>query len=82
MFMLLSMTGRAWAAATTEGLLIYSLDRSVVFDPFDLEVDVTPENVRLKLKEQEYMTALMLAFRLNEDKLITEVLESIPNSSG
>ena len=36
-------TGRCWAAATTEGVLIYSVDESFIFDPTDLDVDVTPE---------------------------------------
>lgn len=42
-------TGRSWAAATTEGVLIYSMDESFIFDPTDLDMDVTPE-VSLRLK--------------------------------
>ncbi|KAK2164936.1 hypothetical protein LSH36_57g02051 [Paralvinella palmiformis] len=57
-----SPTGRAWAATTTEGLLLYSLDNNLVFDPFDLEIDITPANVKKTLKQKEYATALMLAF--------------------
>ncbi|KAK1285392.1 hypothetical protein QJS10_CPB20g00624 [Acorus calamus] len=38
-------TGRCWAAATTEGVLIYSIDDSFIFDPTDLDIDVTPEAV-------------------------------------
>jgi periodic tryptophan protein 2 len=37
-----SPTGRAWAAASTEGLLIYSLDETVTFDPFELSIDLKP----------------------------------------
>lgn len=40
-----SPTNRAWAAASTEGLLVYSLDEALVFDPYDLEIDVTPHNI-------------------------------------
>jgi periodic tryptophan protein 2 len=36
-------TGRSWAAATTEGVLLYSVDESFIFDPTDLDMDVTPE---------------------------------------
>lgn len=36
-------TGRSFAAATTEGVLIYSIDESFIFDPTDLDMDVTPE---------------------------------------
>jgi periodic tryptophan protein 2 len=36
-------TGRSFAAATTEGVLVYSIDESFIFDPTDLDMDVTPE---------------------------------------
>jgi periodic tryptophan protein 2 len=36
-------TGRSFAAATTDGVLLYSVDESFMFDPTDLDVDVTPE---------------------------------------
>lgn len=39
----LSPTGRSWAAATTDGLLLYSLDPGAMFDPTDLADDVTPQ---------------------------------------
>lgn len=74
--------GREWAATTTEGLLIYALDNNLVFDPFDLEMDIVPENVVKMLDKKEYSTALMLAFRLNENALIQRVLEQIPVSDG
>lgn len=71
-------TGRAWSATTTEGLLVYSLDHNLVFDPFDLDMDIVPENVDKSIKEKEYTTALMLAFRLNEQHLIQKAVENIP----
>lgn len=39
----ISPTGRSWAAATTEGVVIYSIDESFIFDPTDIDIDVTPE---------------------------------------
>ncbi|KIJ15929.1 hypothetical protein PAXINDRAFT_176399 [Paxillus involutus ATCC 200175] len=75
-----SPTGRAWAAASTEGLLIYSLDDTLAFDPFDLTIDLTPQNVLDVLAEREFLKALVLAFRLNEKPLIQRVYESIPRS--
>lgn len=39
----LAPTGRSFAAATTEGVLVYSIDDSFIFDPTDLDIDVTPE---------------------------------------
>ncbi|KAK2188503.1 hypothetical protein NP493_130g01036 [Ridgeia piscesae] len=75
-----SPTGREWAATTTEGLLVYSLDHNLVFDPFDFAMDVTPQNVRSSLERKEYSVAMMMAFRLNEHKLIQEIVEMIPVS--
>ncbi|CCH62886.1 hypothetical protein TBLA_0I02280 [Henningerozyma blattae CBS 6284] len=75
-----SPTANAFAAASTEGLLIYSVDDTMLFDPFDLDMDVTPENVIEILKEKEYLNALVLAFRLNETYLINKVYEAIPIS--
>uniref|UniRef100_A0ACB8FHQ9 U3 snoRNP protein n=1 Tax=Sphaerodactylus townsendi TaxID=933632 RepID=A0ACB8FHQ9_9SAUR len=73
-----SPTGRSWAATTTEGLLIYSLDSGLIFDPFDLEIDITPSNVHTVLHQKEYAKAIVMAFRLNEKRLIQEVLENVP----
>ncbi|XP_061483500.1 periodic tryptophan protein 2 homolog [Rhineura floridana] len=73
-----SPTGRSWAATTTEGLLIYCLDSSLVFDPYDLEIDITPSNIRKVLFQKEYTKAIVMSFRLNEKKLIQEVLETVP----
>ncbi|RLV91106.1 Periodic tryptophan protein 2 [Spathaspora sp. JA1] len=75
-----SPTSSAFAAASTEGLLIYSINQDVIFDPFDLDVDVTPEATLESLNEKEYLMALVMSFRLNESYLIHKVLESIPLS--
>ncbi|KAJ2915518.1 hypothetical protein MD484_g4908, partial [Candolleomyces efflorescens] len=75
-----SPTGRAWAAASTEGLLIYSLDETVTFDPFDLSLDLTPQSTLEVLASREYLKALVMAFRLNEKPIIQRVYESIPPS--
>uniref|UniRef100_A0A8C1MB77 PWP2 small subunit processome component n=1 Tax=Cyprinus carpio TaxID=7962 RepID=A0A8C1MB77_CYPCA len=73
-----SPTGRSWAAASTEGLLIYSLDASLVFDPYDLDMDVMPASIRQQVKKKEWASAILLSFRLNEMPLIREVLEAVP----
>ncbi|RKP36347.1 WD40-repeat-containing domain protein [Dimargaris cristalligena] len=73
-----SPTGRAWAAASTEGLLVYSLDDTWIFDPFDLDLHVTPASVLESLDQGEYLTALIMAFRLNEKALMVKVYENIP----
>lgn len=78
----LCFTGRSWAAASTEGLLIYSLDEGVAFDPFDLSEEITPEGVAKALEEGNFSTALMMSFRLNEKSLLTSSLEAVPISDS
>uniref|UniRef100_A0A663N554 PWP2 small subunit processome component n=1 Tax=Athene cunicularia TaxID=194338 RepID=A0A663N554_ATHCN len=73
-------TGRSWAATTTEGLLIYSLDSGLIFDPFELDIDVTPSNIHKTLHQKEYTMAIIMALKLNEKKLIQEVIEAVPSN--
>jgi len=74
-----SPTGRSWAAATTEGLLIYSLDSTLIFDPFELDVDITSASIITTLEEKKYLQALLMAFRMNEQNILVKVFESIPH---
>lgn len=80
-----SPAGRSFCACSTEGLLIYSLDNSGTedFDPFDLDIDVTPQNIRAMLKqaEPEHLKALVMAFRLNDRNLIRQVYQAVPYES-
>ena len=76
--LLLFFSGRAFAAASSSGLLIYSLDQTLMFDPFHLDEDITPISIRRVLAEPSYATALMMAFKLNEQPLIQEVIENVP----
>lgn len=48
-------TGEQFAAATTEGLLIYSLNSSQIFDPWDLQIDITPSAIRKAIDEQDHL---------------------------
>lgn len=73
-----SQTGRSWAAASTEGLLIYSLDESTTFDPFDLSLDLTPESILQTLASKDYLIALIMALRLSELPLIKRVYSAVP----
>jgi periodic tryptophan protein 2 len=76
-----SPTGRSWAAASTTGLLVFSLDDTLIFDPFDLDVDVTPANVEAAIEGGEYTKALAMAFRLGEAPLAEKAVEAVPHSS-
>ncbi|TMW63776.1 hypothetical protein Poli38472_002717 [Pythium oligandrum] len=73
-----SPTGRSWAAATTEGLLIYALDETLTFDPFDLDEEITSDNIKRTLKKQEFAKALLMSLHLNEEELIQRCVEGIP----
>ncbi|KAJ3195125.1 hypothetical protein HK101_001036 [Irineochytrium annulatum] len=76
-----SPTGRTWAAASTEGLLIYSLDDFINFDPFDLEIDITPETIVAALRERdEFLRALIMAFRLGERAMVEIVYSETPHT--
>lgn len=75
-----SPTGRSWAAASTEGLLIYSIDDTIAFDPFDIDLDITPQSVLEVLASGDHLKALVMAFRLNEKDLLQKVFESTPSS--
>ncbi|KAL2375112.1 hypothetical protein RJZ57_000387 [Blastomyces gilchristii] len=46
-----SPTGQSFCASSTEGLLVYSLDTSFVFDPFDLDLSITPDSILDTLAE-------------------------------
>ncbi|TLD35666.1 periodic tryptophan protein-like protein 2 [Venturia nashicola] len=77
-----SPQGRSFCAASTEGLLVYGLDSGVVFDPFDLDIDITPASTLSTLrKEKDHLKALVMAFRLNSAPLIKLCFEATPTSS-
>jgi periodic tryptophan protein 2 len=73
-----SPTGRAWAAASTEGLLIYSVDDTIVFDPFDIDIDLTPQAVLAAISNHESLKSMVMAFRLNEKPLIRRAYTAVP----
>ena len=79
-------TGRSFCAATTDGLLIYSLDTATTvdtFDPFDLDMDVTPHNIRALLlaAEPEHLKALIMSLRLADSNLLRRSYYAIPAPS-
>lgn len=71
-------SGSSFCVASTEGLLIYSLENTFEFDPFDLSIDVTPASTLQALNDRQFARALMMAFRLNEPYLIRKIYEKIP----
>ncbi|DBA78910.1 hypothetical protein WJX77_008158 [Trebouxia sp. C0004] len=76
----LSPTGQTWAAATTEGLLLYSLDQGLVFDPTDLTEDITPAAAYKALVNRAFLRALLIALRLKDPEVVRQVMMAIPPS--
>lgn len=76
-------TGRSFAAATTMGLLVYSLDApgllaEETFDPIEFEIELTPEAVRAAMAKGDSLLALLGALRLNEGALLATIYDQIP----
>ncbi|RKP07083.1 WD40 repeat-like protein [Thamnocephalis sphaerospora] len=75
-----SPTGRIWAAAATDGLLLFSLDEAVQFDPIELDMDLTPDAVLKAVRRREWLKALAMSIRLNDTPLIQRSYEAVPPS--
>ena len=73
-----SPTATQFACASTTGLLLYSIDDTAIFDPFDLDFDITPMSIKEAISDKEYLEAFIMSFRLNDFHLINEVYENIP----
>lgn len=67
-----------WAAATTDGLLLYSQSDMVIFDPIDLDINITPKTIKQELKNGSYTKSLIMSIKLNQPFLIKEIIENIP----
>lgn len=61
-----------------EGVLLYSLDEGLVFDPTDLGVEVTPAAVHSAAARGAWLQAFLLALRLNQPPLLRHVILSTP----
>jgi len=55
-----SPDGQSFACATTEGLLIYSLNDQIAFNPVEIDEGVTLDGIIERLKGEEYLTALLV----------------------
>ena len=72
-----SSTGHEWAAATTQGLQIFSLDEGLLFAPTDLDVTITPQTVAAAVKRQEYTLAINMALHLGEPKVLKNAVDAV-----
>ena len=67
-----------WAAATTDGLMLYSQEEQMLFDPIDLDIHITPQSIRKTLADKSYSKALVMAIKLNDPSMIRTVVETVP----
>lgn len=57
-----SPDGTQFAAATTEGLIIYSLKNDLnLFNPVEIDENVTIDNIITQVKQEQYLTALLVS---------------------
>ncbi|XP_053600590.1 periodic tryptophan protein 2 homolog [Plodia interpunctella] len=75
-----SPTGESFAAAGSEGLLLYSQGAPIdgTFRPYRLEEGSTPHAVRQLLVEKSWGKALIGALQLNEHVIIQQCVEAVP----
>ena len=73
-----SPTDRNFAVLTVSGILIFSLDTEISFNPFELDADINPETILAALASSQYAKAFVMAIRLNQDAITRHVYESIP----
>ena len=76
-----SPAGQSWAAATTEGVVIFSLDEGLVFDPIDLDIEITPEAVTAATAEGQHARAIQMALQLNEPAILHAAMIAVPVNS-
>eukprot|EP01062_Namystynia_karyoxenos_P050824 TRINITY_DN3968_c0_g4_i1.p1 TRINITY_DN3968_c0_g4~~TRINITY_DN3968_c0_g4_i1.p1 ORF type:complete len:1050 (+),score=379.59 TRINITY_DN3968_c0_g4_i1:89-3238(+) len=75
-----SPTGREWAAATTDGVLVYSLDggASQAFNPVLLQAGLTPQAVYGEVEKGNHAAALLKALNLGDPEVLSRVFYAVP----
>ena len=76
-----SPTGREWAAASTQGLQIFSLDDSMLFAPTDLDIAITPQAVTEAISGEEFTLAINMALYLAEKSVVKQAVDAVPIES-
>jgi periodic tryptophan protein 2 len=77
-----SPTGRDWAAASTQGLQIFSLDSDMLFAPTDLDVDITPQAVLQAIQQEDFANAVNMALHLGgEGDTLKAAVDAVPVNS-
>ena len=65
--------------------MIYSLAQDLlqqqVFNPFEIDETVTIDNIINNLKGENYLSALLMSLKLNEDEIVEKVFKCVPIGS-
>ena len=85
-----SPTGSNFAAATSEGVIIFSNEKTFrgieyiggAVDFSQFEMDITPESILKNLANKQYTLAVNNALKMKKINLLTEVIEPIPIDEG
>lgn len=67
-----------WVAATTEGMLLYSLATETLFDPTNLTADTSVPAMHRLIGSGAFFNALLVAVRLRDPQHIRHVMYSVP----
>lgn len=76
-----SPSGREWAAATTQGLQIFTLDDAMTFAPTDLDIAITPQSISAAISREEFGLAVNMALHLGESDVLKRAVDSVDASS-
>ena len=52
-----------------------------MFNPYEIDETVTLDNLIGHLKQEEYLSAMIMALKLNEEEIIDKVFKCIPMNS-
>lgn len=73
-------TMRSFVAASTQGVLAYSLDVISNFDPYQLDSSITPQRIRKSVSKENYLEGIMQSLKLNNLDLVKFALEAVPKA--
>lgn len=70
-----SPSNDSFCCCTTEGLIIYSIDDMMLFNPIDLDINITVDTIQNTIKEGNINKALLMSLCLNEKEYIIKCIE-------
>eukprot|EP00301_Raphidiophrys_heterophryoidea_P021958 c6227_g1_i1.p1 GENE.c6227_g1_i1~~c6227_g1_i1.p1 ORF type:complete len:913 (+),score=249.92 c6227_g1_i1:32-2740(+) len=66
----MSPSGNGFSVVSSEGLLVYGNDQTFYFDPTDLDIECTVQNIHKAIQKGQNSKALVMSMRLNEEDLM------------